>query len=351
MIRNLPSAKPSSRPFAVLALAFLAVLGGCAGSGGGPAGIPPPFGSGYPTLANATSADTGPGISATYTSATANEFVSVPSFVAVEANVPGPGQIKISVRGVPVPGGTEPDFFFVVNTAALTDLANSPLTGGTLSPACASCLRRGTVIAEDGQTVTFLYLSPAAAGFSYSTLGLWSKPSDVSALQIGGAFSLGVVTRGSDLPSSGTANYAGFLVGRYATSDTDVGAPTPGIYAVGANASAQVTFGPAGRVSFRTLNTQIRPEGVGGALGAAQTATHLDLNAPPMPISGDATTNAFSGPVITTGGLAGSLGGAFYGRPDTATSVPPEMGGVVSVNKSVVGGTQTMVGGFALKVQ
>src|SRR6266404_2722901 len=51
-----------------VSLPVLATLGGCAGGGGsGPAGIPPPFGSGYPTLANATSANTGPGNSVAYT--------------------------------------------------------------------------------------------------------------------------------------------------------------------------------------------------------------------------------------------------------------------------------------------
>lgn len=336
-------------PLPAPALALLAALSvsGCAGGGGGPGGSAPPFGSGYPTLANATAANTGDGIALAYTSLQAsNEFDQASAATIVVApNTPSTGRITVSVSGVAVPGGTEPDFTFEVDTAALAVLANSPLTGGSLAPECQDCLTSGTVTADDGRLVSFTYLDPEQAGLTYSTLGLWSKPSDVSTSELGGAFSLGVVTRGNDLPTSGSASYAGFFIGRYATSDTvTVGAPAVGIYAVGANATAQANFG-TGTVAFQTLNTQIRLEGAG--LGPAQAASHLNLNASGLPITGT-TGNLFTGPV-TTSALTGTISGAFYGRPDTATSVPPEMGGVVSVTNA--GGSQTMVGGFALKVQ
>lgn len=339
-------------PLPAPALALLAALSvsGCGGGGGsGPAGGAPPFGSSYPELAVATSAHTGPGLSATYTRPVANEFDPASSTVVVAPNTPGPGEIRVTVSGMPVTGGTEPDFSFEVDTALLNPLTDSPLTGGTLMPTCANCLRTGTVTASDMETVRFIYLDPAAAGFAYTTLGLWSKAAALPAAagtDIGGAFSLGVVTRGSDLPTSGGASYAGFFVGRCATSDTSIGAPPVGIYAVGANATAQATFGAGGAVAFQTLNTQIRLES-GGSLGAAQSASHLNLNASGLPITGT-TGNLFTGPV-TAGSLTGTISGAFYGRPDTATSVPPEMGGVVSVTNG--SGSQTMVGGFALKVQ
>jgi hypothetical protein len=199
--------------------------------------------------------------------------------------------------------------------------------------------------------VTFTYLAPAAAGLTYSTLGLWSKPADLASaagMEIGGAFSLGVLTRGNDLPTSGTASYAGFFVGRYANSVGGPGLPAVGVYAVGANANATVNFSGAGSVGFSTVNTEIRPELGGGALGPAQAAPRLDLSATGMPISRTSTTNLFAGTVSSfAGGLTGTISGAFYGRPDTGTSMPPEMGGTLSVNNP--GGTESMVGGFALK--
>lgn len=324
-------------------------LAGCAGGGGGGGLSEPPFGSGYPTFANATSANTGPGISVAYTIAPgSNEIDGVLATVGVVPNSPDPGKITVSVSGVPVTGGTEADFSFVVDTAALTTLENSPLTGGALS--CADCLTTGRVQADDDQFVTFIYLDPDAAGLTYSTLGLWSKPADrpsAAGMEIGGAFSLGVVTRGNDLPTSGTASYGGFFVGRYAISATGVGLPAVGVYAVGANASASVDFSGAGSVDFSTVNTQIRPD-VGGALGAAVDAPRLDLSATGMAITRTSTTNLFSGTVDSfAGGLTGTFSGAFYGRPDTGTSVPPEMGGTLSVSNP--GGTESMVGGFALQ--
>jgi hypothetical protein len=337
---------------AAILMTVLAALAGCAGGGGGGGLSEPPFGSGYLTFANATFANTGPGISVAYTIAPgSNEIDGVVAMVGVDPNSPDPGKITVSVSGVPVTGGTEADFSFVVDTAALTTLANSPLTGGTLLPSCADCLTTGTVTADDDQDVTFIYLDPAVAGLTYSTLGLWSKPADLSTaagMEIGGAFSLGVVTRGNDLPTSGTANYTGFFVGRYAISATGVGLPAVGVYAVGANASATVDFSGAGSVDFSTLNTQIRPD-VGGALGLAVDAPRLDLSATGMAITRTSTTNLFSGTVDSfAGDLTGTISGAFYGRPDTGTSVPPEMGGTVTVTNG--SGTESMVGGFALKV-
>jgi hypothetical protein len=333
-----------------VALAGLVSAGGC-GGGDGTAGGVPPFGSNYPTLANATSANTGPGISVAYTIAPgSNEINSVVATVGVAPNAPGPGKITVNVSGIPVIGGTEPAFSFEVDTTALTTLANSPLTGGTLSPPCANCLTGGQVRANDGQVVTFTYLDPAAAGLTYSTLGLWSKPAHLASaagMVIGGVVSMGVVTRGNDLPTSGTANHTSFFVGRYAISAAGTGLPAVGIYAVGANANATVNFSAAGTVGFSTTNTQIRLE-TGGALGTAEAVPRLDLSATGMAITRTSTANLFAGTVNSVAvGLTGTINGAFYGRPNTGTSVPPEMGGTLSVNNP--GGTESMVGGFALK--
>lgn len=339
-----------------LALAGLVSIGGCGGGGSG--GTVVPFGGVYPELASATSANT-TASSASYTIAPAsNRLTSVSPSVTVAPNSPSSGQITLNVSDVPLPGGTESAFSMTIDTSLLTPLANSPIGGSTLAPACGDCLVSGQAIASDGQMVRFLYLDPRAPGFTlkYSTLGLWSKPAALpaaSGTEIGSVFSLGVMTRGRDLPTSGTAYYSGYFVGRYAISATTVvGLPAPGVYAVGANAQAQVNFSGAGSVSFSTLNTNIALEGPGGALAVPVAEPRLDLiTGTPLTITRNATANSFSGTVTTKTpgmGLTGTLTGTFYGRPaSTVPAAPPELGGTLAVGNT--GGTQTMIGGFALK--
>jgi len=223
-----------------------------------------------------------------------------------------------------------------------------------LRTATAPAVVNGTATA----TVTFTYLDPTSASFplTYSALGMWTKPTttnggnpDPDWPQVGGAFSAGVMTRGIDLPTTGTAFYNGYFIGRYATS-----VPPPGIsagtYAVGANASATADFGAnlgAGAVSFSTLNTHIAPESTTG-LGTPIPYSGLDLAATALPITRTAISNVFSGTVTTSSTLPGQINGAFYGPPATTTPfAPPEAGGSVAVT----GTNQNMVGSFALKKQ
>lgn len=333
----------------------LATLGGCAGGGGG-GRSGSPDGDVYPPLASATIANTGDGVSEVYSlSPDSNQMILTTADISVVPNnSPTPGRITITVSGIPIPGGPEPDFFVTVDPATdLTILENSPLGGSTLSPQCANCLTTGQVQADDGQMVTFLYLDPDSVNLTYSAMGLWSKPTSLGSPNdgtvVGGAFSIGVLTRGSDLPTSGTATYDGFFVGRYATSDTDtMGAPAPGTYAVGANAHGDVDFGGPGSVVFSTLNTNIALEGPGVTLGAPVAAPRLDLLSSPMTIARTATSATFTGN-ISTDDMSGTISGAFYGRPTTigTPAAPPELGGALSVVNDA--NTQSMVGGFTLK--
>jgi hypothetical protein len=335
---------------AAIFMTVLATLTGCAGGGGGGGGLSePPFGGVYPPLATASTTHTGDGVSEAYSlSPDSNQMISTTSDISVAPNSPTAGKITITVSGIPVPRGLEPDFSVTVDPATdLTILANSPLGGSTLSPPCADCLTTGEVTASDGQTVTFIYLDPDSVNLTYSAMGLWSKPSFADAgTVVGGAFSIGVLTRGSDLPTTGTATYDGFFVGRYATSDTvTAGAPAPGIYTVGANAHGAVDFSGAGSVIFSTLNTSIVPE---GSVDPPLAAPRLDLLSSPMTIT-RTDPNSFSGPVTTNGfGMSGTISGAFYGKPATiGTPAPPELGGALAVGNNA--GTQNMVGSFALK--
>lgn len=324
-----------------------------AACGGGTATLEP-FGGIYPELAAATAADT-TSSSASYAIVPAsNQLAPVSTTVAVEPNTPSSGQITLNVGDVPLSVGTEPGFSVTIDTSLLLPLANSPLAA--LAPACSNCLVSGLATASDGRTVRFLYLDPAATAFSlrYSTLGLWSKPAALPAAagtEIGSVFSLGVMTRGRDLPTSGSANYSGYFVGRYAISATGVGLPTPGVYAVGANARVQVDFSGAGSVTFSTLNTNIALDS-GGLLGMPVAEPRLDLiTGTPMSITRSTTANSFSGTVTTRTpgmGLTGTLTGTFYGKPSsTIPAAPPELGGTLAVGNT--GATQTMVGGFALR--
>jgi hypothetical protein len=219
-------------------------------------------------------------------------------------------------------------------------------------------LRTVTVPATDldgnplTQAVTFTYLDPASSPLNYSTLGMWTKPSAVSTIwsEVGGPFSAGVVTRGIDLPITGTASYDGFFIGRFATSDTtDPSLPPPGTYIVGANAHVVVVNGAI--TSFSTSNTHISREMGGGILETPIPEQRLDLSTTTaMAITRTPTSNVFLGvPGTLTNGFGMNengqlgIGGAFYGPP-TATAAP-ELGGSLAVGNP----NQSLVGSFGLK--
>jgi len=382
--------KPTSR-FACARSVFLAAgallglltLGGCGGGGGGgggnPDGIAPVAFVYPPSLAQATPTDNVDGFMSPYAfnpTVTPND-PTTPSLVSVLPTVsgtsPSAGTIAITVAPIPLPSpsiATEPGFVVTFNPADSTStlLTNSPLnflpTLVGVSGPCMDCLRTATAPAVVNgtatATVTFTYLDPTSVSFplTYSALGLWTKPTttgtgntpDPNWPEVGGAFSAGVMTRGIDLPTTGTASYNGYFIGRYATSVPPATGISAGTYAVGANASATADFGAnlgAGAVSFSTLNTHIAPESPTG-LGTPIPYSGLDLTATALPITRTATSNMFSGTVTTSSTLSGQINGAFYGPPATTTPfAPPEAGGSVAVT----GTNQNMVGSFALKKQ
>src|SRR5512135_2087549 len=367
---------------AAAALLGLLTLGGCGGGGGGSPGTPDsgmPTAFTYPTsLSTATSTDNVEGFMSPYAFNPSTTNPPTPSLVSVLPTVsgtsPSAGTIAITVAAIQLPPPStsiEPAFVVTFNPAdsSSTVLTNSPLdvlpTLVGVSGPCVGCLKTVTVQATSTTTpapVTFTYLDPTSVSFplTYSALGMWTKPTttgtggapDANWPEVGGAFSAGVMTRGIDLPTTGSASYSGYFIGRYATSIVPQTGIAAGTYVVGANASATADFGAnlgAGAVSFSTSNTQIAPESSSG-LGTPIPFSGLNLSSvSPMQITRTLTSNAFAGTAVTSNSaLSGPIQGGFYGQPaTTAPFAPPEAGGSLSVN----GANQNMVGSFALKKQ
>lgn len=351
-----------------MALLGLLALAGCAGGGGGGAAgnVVPALGYTYPSsLTNATSSNYVGGSMAPYAlDPTTPQLDSLtPSVLAAS---PAAGQLTLVISGMSFSGGTEPAFQVTFDsTTTGSALLNSPLDG----IGCSSCLETATAQATyvssgtSAGTVSITYLDPNSPNFplSYSALGIWTMPSggtiSSSWPNIGGAFSAGVLTRGIDLPTTGTATYNGYFIGTYVNSDVSSGIAT-GTYLAGAKANAQVDFsadsGEGAITSFTTSNTYISQELSSGKLATPVPEPNLDLSTTtPMIIQRTVTSNSFHGGAGTLTnkmgmGTNGDINGAFYGPPaSTAPYAPPEMGGSLGISNS--GNTQNMAGSFALK--
>ena len=340
------------------ALSVLLALGGCGGGGGGAGGGLVGGGGDftYPSsLATATSVN---GFISPYAiDDTGSSLVSVETSVFGQSPSSG-GKITITVgdmneksSGTPI----EPGFVVTLDPSAMPDLlSNSPLD--SLSPSCMDCLKTGTALDNHGDTVTFIYLDPdpAKSGLTYSTLGMWTK--DITGSpdwsKVGGAFSAGVLTRGIDLPTTGSAQYNGYFIGTYTTSDDQTTPSThysAGSYFVGANAAATANF-VARTVTFSTSNTYISTPLMGPI-----RESRLDIpTSAPMAITPGSSSFKGGGNTLTNGfgmGATGEIAGGFYGQPDTATglpSSPPELGGSLSIGNTAPR-HQSLVGSFALR--
>jgi len=346
-------------------LSVLLALAGCGGGGGGgPGGAPSGAAFVYPSsLAAAIPTDTVNGFVSPYALDTATpELVSVPQ--AGLSPVPSTGTLVITVFAIPLPhvppeASAEPAFVVTYDPASLisSQLLNSPLQN--LCPDCLkTAIAPATALAGGAPAgdVIFTYQDPNSASFPlrYSTLGMWSKLTTVSPTrwsEVGGPFSAGVLTRGIDLPITGTASYDGFFIGRFATSDTTDPSLPAGTYIVGANAHVEVVnFSGVGAVTVSTSNTHISQEMDGGLLMGPVAEPRLDLtNTTLMPIvRTSASSNSFTGEISPKpNGFdlgTGEIKGSFYGPPAGA-GPPPELGGALAIGST----TQRLVGSFGLK--
>lgn len=338
-----------------LALVGLLALAGCAGGGGGGPGsqLTSALSYTYPTsLATATAADPAGGAMASYAlDPSTPQMDSIKPTVLSASASSGVVTLSISAISLPSGGPTEPAFVVSFNPTTASPLATTdPLA---FSGGCSGCFETTTATAyvngAPAGKVTFTYLNPSSPSFplNYSTLGSWTEPTGASPWSsMGGWFSIGILTRGIDLPTSGSATYNGYFVGQYVTSDPT--APVgSGTYLVGANAQAQVDFGGnggKGAVTFSTSNTHLS----GGGLASPQLENSLNLStSSSMTITRTVTSNSFSGTVSTANGLSGHIGGSFYGKPaSTSPYAPPEMGGAAVASNST--NTQSVTGSFAL---
>ncbi len=327
-----------------------AVLGGCGGGGGGGNSQVSQSPVVYPTLSTATLNAANSGVTSNY-SKTGNQLTVQAGTVTGSFRTP---MLAITVSGIKIGNSnfSEPTFGFSVNLPAMLPLTPSPLDVTSLTPPCTSCLAAGLNSPPDPPTVSFIYRDPASASsaLTYSTLGLWSKPSSaVPGSDVGAALSIGVVTAAQDLPISGSATYQGFMVGRYADGTNT--------FLVGANATAVATFSVSGpsrisSVTFSTSNTWIARE-LGGALAldvpSPLPVLDLTLTSPSTPLTYDANTNLLSGalkaPAII--GMSGVTKARYYGPPTDSSVTPAEFGGAFFVGN----GSEQMNGSFALKKQ
>ena len=190
----------------------------------------------------------------------------------------------------------------------------------------ATVLYVASVTASDGSVRQVLFANPGHPLFSltYTTFGFWEyDASAIATSGVGGAFATGVATRTNDLPTTGTANYSGGLIGRYADGTTS--------WAVTAGASSMANFG-TGTLSLTTSNSFRAP--VSGGPAVADNSLNLSgaLLFPPG-------TNQLSGTLTSTGGMTGPASAKFFGPG------AQELGGAFFVTN---GGSQQMTGAFGL---
>jgi transferrin binding protein len=158
----------------------------------------------------------------------------------------------------------------------------------------------------------------------FSSLGVWNT-ADVTTGTIteAVAFSVGTRTLGSDIPTTGTANYFGTMLGVAVEGSSQ--------FSVGANASALANFRTRS-IAVQTQNsvtTNLATRAVAAAPGYDMTGT----------LTYPAATNALSGTMTTADGKTGTASGNFYG-PQAS-----ELGMTFKLTSP----TGTLVGGAALK--
>jgi hypothetical protein len=181
--------------------------------------------------------------------------------------------------------------------------------------------------ATDGSLRSVELLHPDTAGLQYTTLGAWGYSQSATAnTQYDGRFILGTATRVRDIPTTGTATYAGLMFGTLVNGSA--------IYDVSAHATAQADFGVRS-VAFAT-DLSVRSPRAGGAAIAD----------PALNLSGTLTyaagSNSLAGQLATSGGdMSGRAVARFYGP------AVRELGGTYFIEKSDK--SQQMSGAFAVR--
>jgi transferrin binding protein len=208
--------------------------------------------------------------------------------------------------------------------------ADDTFTAADVSSTLDTFFRINTASHSDGTTTrTVTYVAPDTGDtnpfkLQFSSLGVWNT-TDIATGNVtqAVAFSVGTRTLGSDIPTTGTANYNGFMLGNAFEGASQ--------YSVNANAAALADFG-ARSVNYSTqgsAKTDLRT-------GAISQAANYDMSGTLRYAAG---VNALSGTVTTADGKTGTATGAFYG-PQAS-----ELGTTFKLTSP----TGTLVGGAALK--
>jgi hypothetical protein len=161
----------------------------------------------------------------------------------------------------------------------------------------------GAAITKAGDKI-LLFARSGAIGWDYQTFGIWATGAG-SGSGTAGAFSVGTLTSGVNIPTTGTATYTGSAGGRYVDASGNY-------YFTVANASAVTDFA-ARTIAFSTSATQQSKTLVTGTFAA-----NTNLNTTGT-LTYTAATNQFTGAVSTVGGGAGNAAmtgtatGNFYG--------------------------------------
>ena len=196
-----------------------------------------------------------------------------------------------------------------------------------ISPGFSVAVSSEQKVASDGSLRSVELLNPRTAGLQYTTLGAWGySQSPSAATQYDGRFILGTATRVSDIPVTGSASYAGVMLGTLVNS--------AGVHDVTAHATAQADFG-ARAVNFAT-DFSVRT--LRGS-GIPVSDSSLDLSGV---LNYAAGSNRLSGTLTTpSADMSGQATARFYGP------AVRELGGTYFVEKADK--SQQMSGAFAVK--
>jgi hypothetical protein len=185
-------------------------------------------------------------------------------------------------------------------------------------------LLSGSKTPSSGSVRTLTLLDVAASNLDHTVLGAWEYAPTVGASNtVASWFVFGPATRVSDIPLSGTADYSGLMVGRYADGAE--------VWRVTASASATADFANRS-LAFGTTGTML----------AGSPRPDLDFDKSMSTLTYAAGTNNMTGS-LTGPTLSGSAAAKFYG-PAAA-----EVAGTFFAQDGV--NSAQMVGSFGLKKQ
>jgi hypothetical protein len=214
-------------------------------------------------------------------------------------------------------------------SSAGTTVSFNVANGDTIANITSGTLNGLGIVSYNADLANVMITARAATnGWDYQSYGVWMSGYNSSAGTVGAA-SVGTLTLGSAIPTSGTGNFTGNFGGMYVTA-----AGTH--YFAAADMAANVNFATRS-IAFATTNS-----GIGQYVNSTFTSkSGLNMTGT---LTYSAATNQFSGTTTTAGGggvgvLTGTTTGKFYGP--TAT----EIGGTLAVRN----GLEALAGGFGGK--